>query len=198
MRELCPSIRGGLVASAAALVVGILFGSAAPAQAQNGGALHACVNVDRWGNYSGDLHLVGPNQRCARRQVRITVPLMGAGGISGPPGPQGPPGPAGPQGPPGPAGSGESYEGGGIKGVLTECNEARADSMAYLNGHSFIVFIGADKAHQATGAFEMHHVPPGAYDLTLVTPNMVRIIEDLEVIAGQVNDLGNVSLCPVD
>ena len=70
--------------------------------------------------------------------------------------------------------------------------------MAYLNGHSFIVFIGADKAHQATGAFEMHHVPPGAYDLTLVTPNMVRIIEDLEVIAGQVNDLGNVSLCPVD
>ena len=115
MRELRPLALGVLAPSAAALALGILLGSAAPADAQNGGGLEACVNVDRHGHYHGDLRLVGRNQRCGPREVRVTLALMGAGGIAGPPGPQGPAGPTGPVGPrgfagaAGPAGPGGSH-----------------------------------------------------------------------------------------
>jgi collagen triple helix repeat protein len=237
MRELCPSVLRGLAPSAAALVVGMLFGAAAPASAQNGGVLHACVRVDRQGDLHGRLRVVEPGQRCGRGEAHVVLPMAGTGGIPGPPGPpgkqgiQGPPGPqgprgpagpagaqgarglqgltgltgstgstgpAGPPGPPGPAGGGASYEGGGIKGVLTECGLALAGSMAYLNGHSFVVHIGADSSRTVTGAFEMHHVPPGTYDVVLVTPNLSRVIEDVEVISGQTADLTTVNVCFAD
>ena len=228
MRELRPSIRGGLVPSAAALVVGILFGSAAPADAQNGGYLNACVHVDRQGDLNGRLRIVEQGQRCGRDEAHVMLPL-GTGGIPGPPGPQGPQGlrgpvgPAGPQGPrglqgligltgpkgstgaPGPAGppgpaslasgGGAAYEGGGIKGVLTECGVARAGSMAYLNGHSYVAFIGADASDTVTGSFELHHVPPGTYDVVLVTPNLMDVLPGVQVVSGQTNDLATRSIC---
>jgi hypothetical protein len=227
MRELRPSVLGGLAPSAAALVVGMLFGSAAPVSAQNGGVLNACVRVDRQGDLHGRLRIVEPGQRCGFGEVLVTLPLAGAGGIAGPPGPQGPQGPqgkqgpagpqgprgltgltgpkgdrgpAGPQGPPGPAGSGgggDTYTGGGIKGVLRQCGTPEAGSMAYLNGHSYVAFIGADATDAVTGNFELHHVPPGSYDLVLVTPNLQDVVA-VQVVSGQVNDLGIRNLCFAD
>ena len=70
--------------------------------------------------------------------------------------------------------------------------------MGYLNGHSFVVFIEADASQNVTGAFEMHHVPPGTYDLFLFGPNYSRIMEDVPVTAGQINDLGTVDVCFID
>ena len=177
MRELRPSIRGTLVS--ATLVVGILFGCAAPADAQNGGYLNACVHVNRKGDFRGELRIVGPKQRCSRSEVHIMLPL------------------AGPDGPP-EAGGGEAYEGGGIKGVLTYCGNAYPGSMAYLEGHSYVVFMGHDSSQTLTGAFEFHHVPPGKYDVALVTPNDWLLVENVQVIAGQVKDLGDVDLCFAD
>ena len=233
MRELRPSVLGGLAPSAAALVVGMLFGSAAPASAQNGGVLHACVRVDRQGDLNGRLRIVEPGQRCAGNEAHVALPLAGTGGIPGPPGPQGkqgiqgPPGPSGPRGltgstgpqgargptgltgpkgspgpagPPGPAGggSGDAYEGGGIKGVLKQCNTPEAGSMVYLNGHSYVAFIGGDASDVVTGNFELHHVPPGTYDLLLVTPNFQGIVSGVQVVSGEVKDLGTRSLCFID
>jgi hypothetical protein len=236
MRELRPSVLGGLAPSAAALVVGMLFGSAAPVSAQNG-VLNACVRVDRQGDLHGRLRIVEPGQRCGPGEALVTLPLAGASGIPGPPGPQGPqgkqgiqgpvgpPGPRGltgvtgsqgprgltgltgpkgergPAGPPGPAGSGgggEAYEGGGIKGVLRQCGVAEAGSMAYLNGHSYVAFIGADAQDVVSGNFELHHVPPGTYDVILVTPNLQGIVSGVQVVSGQVKDLGIRNVCFAD
>lgn len=175
MSELRPSVLRGLVPSAAALVVGMLFGSAAPAIAQNGGVLHACVRVDRQGYFHGELRAVGPNQRCARWEAPVTLPLAGAGPPDG------------------------SDEVGGIKGVLTECTVPTARSMAYVNGHSFVVFIGAGASNTVTGAFEMHHVPPGSYDVILEVPNLSpRVMKDVRVTSGQITDLGTVDICWVE
>jgi hypothetical protein len=236
MRELRPSALVGFAPSAAALVVGMLVGSAAPASAQSGGVLHACVRVDRQGDLHGRLRVVEPGQRCGGGEAHITLPLAGTGGIPGPPGPQGkqgvqgpagpqgsrgpagppgsqgprglqgltgltgPKGATGPAGPPGPAGGGTggAYAGGGIKGILTECGEIRPGSMAYLNGHSFIAFIGADAAERVTGAFELHNVPPGTYDLVLVTPNLSDILPAIQVVAGQTTDLATRNICFAD
>jgi hypothetical protein len=197
----------------------MLFGSAAPASAQNGGVLHACVRVDRQGDLNGRLRIVEPGQRCSGNEAHVTLPLAGTGGIPGPPGPQGkqgiqgPPGPAGPRGltgltgpkgPTGPAGppagngSGDAYEGGGIKGVLKQCNTPEAGSMVYLNGHSYVAFIGGDASDTVTGNFELHHVPPGTYDLLLVTPNFQGIVSGVQVVSGEIKDLGTRSLCFVD
>ncbi len=100
------------------------------------------------------------------------------------------------------SGSGDrAYEGGGIKGVLTECTKATAGSMAYLNGHSFVVFIGigADASDTATGAFEMHHVPPGSYDVILEVPNLEpRVVKNVPVISGQITNLDPVDICWVE
>jgi hypothetical protein len=77
-----------------------------------------------------------------------------------------------PAGPPGPGGGGVgAYEGGGIKVILKECGLALAPSMVYVNGHSYVAHIGGDAADNVTGSFELHYVPPGTYDLVLVTPN---------------------------
>jgi hypothetical protein len=174
----------------------MLVGTAAPASAQDGGALHACVRVDRHGDLNGRLRIVDPGQRCGNREAHVILPLAGSGGgIPGPPGPAGPQGPQGPPGPPG-TGGGGSYDGGGIKGVLTECNVPRAGSIAYLNGHSFVVYIGEDASATVTGSFEMHHVPPATYDVVLVTPNLAPLImEAVPVISGETTDLGNINLC---
>ena len=216
MRELRPSVLAGLAPSAAALVVGMVLGSAAPASAQNAAVLHACVRVDRQGDLHGRLRVVEPGQRCGGGEAHIILPLAGTGGIPGPAGPArqagrpgsrrtpgscaaprgprrvtGSPGPSGadrahgPKGPARPAppvlpapgaAAGGAYEGGGIKGILKECGLALAPSMVYLNGHSFIAFIGGDAADTVTGSFELHHVPPGTYDLVLVTPNLSDIL----------------------
>ena len=173
MRELRPSVLRGLTLSAAVLVVGMLCGSVAPVSAQNGDVLQACVNLESRGPFRGLLRVIGPNQRCFRWEIPVTLALAGAGG-------------------------GGSYEGGGIKGVLTECTVPTAGSMAYLNGHSFVVFIGEDAAGAVTGAFEMHNVPPGTYDVDLRSPNYSRVISNVEVISGQVKDLGNVDVCFID
>lgn len=176
MRELRPSVLGGFAPSAVALVVGLLFGSAAPASAQNDGVLHACVRVDRRGEFRGDLRIVGANQRCARWEAPVMLPLVGAA--------------------PDASGSGD-YVGGGIKGILTECGAPIAGSMAYLNGHSFIVFIEADASGHVTGAFEMHHVPPGPYELHLFGTYTSKFM-NVPVTAGEINDLGTVNLCFAD
>jgi hypothetical protein len=180
MRQLRPSVLRRLAPSAAALVVGMLFGSAAPASAQNDGVLHACVRVDRRGEFRGELRIVGANQRCARSEAPVMLPLVGAA--------------------PDASGSGDrAYEGGGIKGVLTECTVPTAGSMAYLNGHSFVVFIGADASNTVTGAFEMHQVPPGSYDVILEVPNLSpRIMQGVAVTSGQITDLGKVDVCFID
>ena len=73
-------------------------------------------------------------------------------------------------------GGGGAYEGGGIKGILKECGLALAASMVYLNGHSYVAHIGGDAANNVTGSFELHHVPPGTYDLVLVTPNLSDVL----------------------
>ncbi len=70
--------------------------------------------------------------------------------------------------------------------------------MAYLNGHSYVAFIGADASDTITGNFELHHVPPGTYDVILVTPNYQGIVSGVEVAAGQVKDLGIRNVCFVD
>jgi hypothetical protein len=70
--------------------------------------------------------------------------------------------------------------------------------MAYLEGHSYVVFMGHDSSQTLTGAFEFHHVPPGNYDVALVTPNDWLLVENVQVIAGQVRDLGDVDLCFAD
>jgi hypothetical protein len=200
----------------------MLFGSAAPASAQNGGVLNACVRVDRDGDPRGWIRIVEPGQQCSRREAHIVLPLAdGGSGIPGPAGPPGPPGPQGPrgltgltgpkgdrgpagpqgpQGPPGPAGSGggEAYEGGGIKGVLRQCGVAEAGSMAYVNGHSYVALIGADATGTTTGNFELHHVPPGTYDVLLVTPNLSGIVPGVQVVSGEVKDLGIRNLCFAD
>jgi hypothetical protein len=67
--------------------------------------------------------------------------------------------------------------------------------MAYLNGHSYIAFIG--DTDTITGAFELHHVPPGSYDLVLVTPNLQDTVA-VQVVSGQVNDVGVRNLCFAD
>ncbi len=233
MSERRPSFVTGLV-PAAVLVVGTLFGSAAPASAQSAGYLRACIHVDRDGDLNGRLRIVEPGQGCWRNEALVMLPLgtsgipgptgpagpQGKQGIQGPAGPQGPRGsngPAGPQGPrglqgltgqtglrgatgpqgpPGPAssGGGDAYEGGEITGVLTECNVAREDSMVFLNGHSFVVYFGPDATGNVTGAFTMHHVPPGTYDLHLVTFNMKSRI-DVSVVGGQTTDVGLRNLC---
>jgi hypothetical protein len=69
--------------------------------------------------------------------------------------------------------------------------------MAYLNGHSYVAFIGADATDAVTGNFELHHVPPGSYDLVLVTPNLQDVVA-VQVVSGQVNDLGIRNLCFAD
>lgn len=242
MSERRPSFVTGL-APAAVLVVGTLFGSAAPARAQSAGYLSACIHVDRDGDLNGRLRIVEPGQRCGRNEALVMLPL-GTSGIPGPPGPQGPQGkqgiqgpagsqglrgpagpsgpqgarglqgligqtglrgatgpqgPAGPQGPPGPAGTGgtsggDAYEGGGIKGVLTECGQPTADTLVYLNGHSFAVYIGEVAPLTVTGAFEMHHVPPGTYDLHLVGTNYRRQMS-VTVAADEITDVGKQNVC---
>lgn len=227
MRELRPSVLGGAASSAAALAVGMLLGSAAPASAQSDGYLNACVGVDGQGDLRGRLRIVEPGQRCGRGEAHVMLPLgrsgapgppgpQGKQGVQGPPGPQGPrglagpqglrgligltgpkgsTGPAGPSGPPGPAGGGDgTYGGGGIKAVLTECGQPTAGMTAYLNGHSFIVFVEADAANHVTGEFEMHHVPPGEYDLHLIGTYTRRQM-NVVVTAGQVNDLQHQDVC---
>ena len=73
---------------------------------------------------------------------------------------------------------------------------AEAGSKVFLNGHSFLVNIeaGADENQTVTGEFEMHHVPPGAYELHLVAPNLRQIME-VVVTAGEVTDVELVNLC---
>jgi hypothetical protein len=65
--------------------------------------------------------------------------------------------------------------------------------MAYLNGHSYVAFIGDTET--LTGAFELHHVPPGSYDLVLVTPNLQDVVASVQVVSGQVSDVGVRDLC---
>ncbi len=67
--------------------------------------------------------------------------------------------------------------------------------MAYLNGHSYVAFIGADASDTVTGSFELHHVPPGTYDLVLVTPNLSDVLPGVQVVSGQTNDLATRSIC---
>ena len=110
MGELRASVLGGLARSAAALAVGILVGTASPASAQNGGVLHACVHVDRQGDFRGELRIIGSKQRCARSETHVMLPLVGTGGIPGLPGPQGPAGPSGEPGPSGPPRKGRGKE----------------------------------------------------------------------------------------
>jgi hypothetical protein len=215
MRELRPSVLAGL-APAAVLAFGALLGSATPATAQNGSYLNACIHVQRDGDLNGRLRIVEPGQRCGRNEAHVMLPL-GTSGIPGPPGPQGkqgiqgpagpsgpagpagstgPAGPAGPPGPPGPAGggSGDAYSGGGIKGTLWECGAPIEGTMAFLNGHSFIVFIEKDAAGVVTGDFEMHNVPPGDYDLHLIGTYNKRQLS-VHVDADQVTDLGVQNFC---
>ena len=47
--------------------------------------------------------------------------------------------------------------------MLWQCTAPAAGSMAYLNGHSYVAFIGADASNAVTGNFELHHVPAGTY-----------------------------------
>jgi hypothetical protein len=212
MRELRPSALRGLAPSAAALVVGMLFGSAVPASALDGGYLNACVRVGREGAFFGWLRIVGPDQRCGLGETPVKLALAGAGGIPGPPGPpgkQGIPGPAGPQGPrgehgligltgpPGPPGpAGGAYEGGGIRGVVTVCGVPTVGAMAYLNGHSFVAVVGPDAAGTVTGAFELHRVPPDTYDVVFEAPNLAPVVVGgVEVTSGQVKNLDPVDVC---
>ena len=112
------------------------------------------------------------------------LPLVGADRVTEPPG-----------------GGDGSSEGGGIKGVLTECTSPTAGSMVYLNGHSFVVFIGisALPSNQAAGAYEMHHVPPGTYDVILEVPNLEpRVVKDVHVTSGQITNLDPVDICWVE
>jgi hypothetical protein len=67
--------------------------------------------------------------------------------------------------------------------------------MAYLNGHSYIAFIGADASDTVTGSFELHQVPPGTYDLVLVTPNLSDVLPGVEVVSGETLDLATRNIC---
>ena len=69
--------------------------------------------------------------------------------------------------------------------------------MAYLNGHSYIAFIGADASETVTGSFELHHVPPGTYDLVLVTSYLSDVL-GVQVVSGRTTDLGTRSVCFAD
>jgi hypothetical protein len=82
--------------------------------------------------------------------------------------------------------------------VLRQCGVAEAGSIAYVNGHSFVAFIGADATGTTTGSFEFHHVPPGTYDVHLVTPNHSGIVPGVQVVSGEVTDLGIRNVCFVD
>ena len=46
-----------------------------------------------------------------------------------------------------------------------------------------------------TGSFELHHVPPGTYDLVLVTPNLSDVLPGVQVVSGQTNDLATRNIC---
>jgi hypothetical protein len=67
--------------------------------------------------------------------------------------------------------------------------------MVYLNGHSYVAFIGADASATVTGSFELHNVPPGTYDLVLVTPNLSDVLPGVQVVSGQTNDLATQNIC---
>jgi hypothetical protein len=67
--------------------------------------------------------------------------------------------------------------------------------MVYVNGHSYVAHIGGDAADNVTGSFELHHVPPGMYDLVLVTPNLSDVLTGVQVVSGQVTDLATRSIC---
>ena len=177
MRVRLPSGLRRLVPATAALVVGMLLGSAAPASA-DGGVVHACVYTDRHGEFHGDLRIVGAHERCRRWETRLTIPLAGPGGGSG---------------------SGDYAPAlGGIKGVLLECGLLKP-FLAYLNGHSFVVHIGLNvHGDVETGQFEMHSVPPGMYDLHMFGPRTSLIREEVQVIAGQITDLQTIDTCPPD
>jgi hypothetical protein len=121
---------------------------------------------------------------------------QGPRGLQGLTGQTGPAGPAGPPGPPGPAGggSGDAYSGGGIKGTLWECGAPIEGTMAFLNGHSFIVFIEKNASGVVTGDFEMHNVPPGDYNLHLIGTYNQRQL-NVHVDPDQVTDLGLQDFC---
>src|SRR5262245_55251129 len=123
--------------------------------------------------------------------------LTGSTGPAGPKGANGSPGPAGPSGPPGPPGSGGgSYEGGEITGAVTKCGSPTVGSVAYLSGHSFVSFVGVGAT---TGDFELHHVLPGTYSLTLQVPGLApRAVNNVVVTDGTVTDLDLVDLCFAD
>ena len=70
--------------------------------------------------------------------------------------------------------------------------------MAYLNGHSYVAFIGADASSAVTGNFERHHVPAYTYDPILVTPNYDGIVVGVEVVSGQITDVGLGRVCIID
>ena len=74
----------------------------------------------------------------------------------------------------------------------------RPDRWRTLNGHSYVAFIGADASNAVTGNFELHHVPAGTYDLILVTPNYDGIVAGVEVVSGQVTDVGLRRVCIID
>jgi hypothetical protein len=81
--------------------------------------------------------------------------------------------------------------------MLWQCTAPAAGSMAYLNGHSYVAFIGADASNAVMGNFELHHVPAGTYALILVTPNYDGIVAGVEVVSGQVTDVGLRRVCIV-
>lgn len=82
--------------------------------------------------------------------------------------------------------------------MLWQCTAPAAGSMAYLNSHSYVAFIGADASNAVTGNFELHHVPAGTYNLILVTPNYDGIVAGVEVVSGQVTDVGLRRVCIID
>ena len=117
---------------------------------------------------------------------------QGARGVAGPAGSDGAPGIQGPQGPAG--ARGDSLPSGRIEGQLAVCTPAGtttpppAGTLVHVAGRAFTTFTGS------SGAFVLDVLPPGIYDLSIVSGGHSTTVPDLIVSGGTYTFPGAISL----